>query len=57
MRKGIESGCGVDAPGSFIAWLCKQTTVHAYEMPGRRFDIGNLESYELVRTTYRGIEK
>ena len=57
VKKGIESGCGVDAPGSFIAWLCKQTTIHAYEMPGRRFDIGNLESYELVRTTYRGIEK
>ena len=21
VKKGIESGCGVDAPGSFIAWL------------------------------------
>ena len=34
--KGIEAGCGVDAPGSFIAWLCTQTAVHAYPMPGRR---------------------
>ena len=57
VKKGIESHCGVDAPGSFIAWLCTQTTVHAYEMPGRRFDIGNLESYHLVQETYKGIEK
>ena len=56
VNKGIESNCGVDAPGSFIAWLCSQTTVHAYEMPGRRFDIGNLESYHAVQETYRGIE-
>ena len=56
VKKGIEAHCGVDAPGSFIAWLCTQTTVHAYEMPGRRFDIGNLESYNLVQETYKGIE-
>lgn len=52
---GIESGCGTDAPGSYIAWLCTQTTVHAMEMPGKRFDIGNLESYQQVNETYRGI--
>lgn len=56
VKKGIDSGCGVDAPGSFIAWLSRQTIVHAYEMPGRRFDIGNLVSYEEVQKTYRGIE-
>ncbi len=55
VKKGIESGCGVDAPGSFIAWLSGQTVVHAYEMPGRRYDIGNLESYEEVQRVYRGI--
>lgn len=56
VKKGIESGCGVDAPGSFIAWLCTQTAVHAYEMPGKRYDIGNLESYEEVQRTYKGIK-
>ena len=55
MKKGIESGCGVDAPGSYIAWLCTQTTVHAMEMPGKRYDIGNLESYERVQKEYKGI--
>ena len=57
VKVGIEAGCGVDAPGSFIAWLCGQTPVHAYEMPGRRFDIGNLESYEEVQRSYRGIDR
>ena len=55
VQKGIESGCGVDAPGSYIAWLCKQTVVHAMEMPGKRYDIGNLESYEAVQKEYKGI--
>ena len=55
VQKGIDSGCGVDAPGSYIAWLCKQTTVHAMEMPGKRYDIGNLESYEAVPKEYKGI--
>ena len=55
VQKGIEAGCGVDAPGSYIAWLCKQTDVHAMEMPGKRYDIGNLESYEKVQKEYKGI--
>ena len=55
VAKGIREGCGVDAPGSFLAWLCGQRPVHAMEMPGRRYDIGNLESYEQVCRIYRGI--
>ena len=56
VKVGIDSGCGVDAPGSFIAWLSAQTPVHAWEMPGHRFDIGNLASYEEVQRTYHGID-
>lgn len=55
VKKGIASGCGTDAPGSYIAWLCHKTDVHAMEMPGKRFDIGNLESYERVKEEYKGI--
>lgn len=55
VQKGIDSGCGTDAPGSYIAWLCSQTPVHSMEMPGKRFDIGNLESYEQVQREYKGI--
>lgn len=46
-----------DAPGSYIAWLCTQTAVHAMEMPGSRYDIGNLQSYEKVKAEYKGINK
>ena len=45
IKKGIESGCGIDAPGSLIAWLCGQTPVYSWEMPGKRFDIGSLDTY------------
>lgn len=55
IAKGIAAGCGTDAPGSYIAWLCTQTPVHAMEMPGSRYDIGNLESYETVQKEYKGI--
>ena len=57
VEAGINEGCGTDAPGSFIAWLCTKTAVHAMEMPGSRYDIGNLESYERVKAEYKGITK
>lgn len=55
VREGIQAGCGTDAPGSFIAWLCSRTPVHAMEMPGHRFDIGDLASYRAVCESYQGI--
>lgn len=55
VKKGLAAGCGYDAPGSYMVWLCGQTTVHAMEMLGKRYDIGNLESYEQVQKDYRGI--
>lgn len=57
VKKGIEAGCGTDAPGSYIAWLSTQVPVHSMEMPGSRYDIGNLQSYEQVQRDYKGINK
>ena len=57
VQKGIDSGCGTDAPGSYIAWLSTKTPVYAMEMPGKRYDIGNLESYERVKAEYTGISR
>ncbi|MBR4961228.1 MAG: nucleotidyltransferase family protein [Clostridia bacterium] len=57
VREGIESGCGTDAPGSYLSWLCGQTRIHAMVMPGSRYDIGNMESYRHVQTVYKGITK
>ena len=53
--EAIASGCPTDAPGSLAAWLAARTAVHAMEMPGHRYDIGNLESYKQVNATYKGI--
>ena len=56
IQKGIDAGCGTDAPGSYIAWLSTQVPVYAMEMPGKRYDIGNLESYRKVQEEYQGIK-
>ena len=53
--RAIDEGCGTDAPGSLVAWLCQRSPVYAMEMPGQRFDIGNLQSYDQVKSTYKGI--
>ena len=55
VEEGIAAGCGTDAPGSYIAWLCRKSPVHAMEMPGKRYDIGNIDSYNAVKSEYRGI--
>lgn len=57
VKEGITAGCGVDAPGSYLSWLCTQTPVYAMEMPGSRYDIGSLETYEKAQTVYKGILK
>ena len=53
--RAVAEGCGTDAPGSFIGWLCRHSPVYAMEMPGKRYDIGTLESYEYVKSIYKGI--
>lgn len=55
IAEGIADGCHTDAPGSYVAWLCSRSTIHAMEMPGSRYDIGNLESYETVQKEYKGL--
>ncbi len=57
IREAIADGCGTDAPGNLVAWMCRRTSMHSMEMPGSRYDIGNLESYEKVQRTYKGIVK
>lgn len=55
VSEGIAAGCGVDAPGSFIAWLSSVSPVYAMEMPGNRYDVGDLKSYEEVKKNYGGV--
>lgn len=53
--EALAAGCGYDAPGSFAAWLSAQVPVYAYEMPGKRYDIGDAKSYAQVQEDYHGI--
>ena len=57
VRDAIADGCGVDAPGSLVAWMCGHSVLHSMEMPGSRYDIGDLESYRRVQAAYRGITR
>ena len=52
IAEGIAAGCGTDAPGSLVAWICGRVPVYAMEMPGRRYDIGTLDSYNAVCETF-----
>ena len=55
IQEALGAGCGYDAPGSFAAWLSGKVDMHAYVMPGHRYDIGDMESYQFVQETYKGI--
>ncbi len=54
IKDSLNHGCGSDAPGSLIKYLCPLTPIHAYHMPGRRFDIGSLDSYEEAKAEFGG---
>lgn len=45
VKECMEHGCGNDAPGNLARYLCGKTVIHAYEMPGKRYDIGSIDSY------------
>lgn len=53
VKEALSDGCSADAPGGFIQWLAAHSKVRAMSMPGKRYDIGNLESYEQVKRDYR----
>jgi len=55
--EALNDGCNADAPGSFAAWLSGKVEMYAWRMPGRRYDIGDMKSYEAVRDRYAGIGK
>lgn len=41
----MNHGCGFDAPGNLANYLCNVTKFNAWLMPGKRIDIGNMETY------------
>lgn len=52
VEEAINNGCNVDAPGSLAAWISGKTNLHAWLMSGKRYDIGDMKSYEYVQKVY-----
>jgi len=50
--EALNSGCNFDAPGSYAAWLSNKVDMYAYPMPGKRYDIGDTESYNQANKCY-----
>ena len=55
IKDAIKSGCNKDTPGSLVSWLCQKSIFYTMEMPGKRYDIGTVESYNKVNKIYKGI--
>lgn len=45
IRACLDHGCGTDAPGNLARYMAGVAPLHAWEMPGKRFDIGSPDSY------------
>ena len=48
IENAINDGCKIDAPGSFISYLYNKQNVYAFAMPGHRYDVGTLDSYQEI---------
>lgn len=53
IRECMEHGCGFDAPGNLAHYLTGVTTLHAWPMPGTRFDIGSMDSYKEAQEKFK----
>jgi len=42
-----------DSPGSLISWLMERVKIYGFLMPGKRFDIGDLASYETAKMSFQ----
>lgn len=49
----MNHGCGFDAPGNLAHYLTEVTKIHAWRMPGHRYDIGSLDSYQEAQVRFR----
>ena len=45
IQECVLEGCNTDAPGSLVISMLEKTVFHAWQMPGKRYDIGTPEAY------------
>lgn len=57
IKEAIDNGCNIDAPGSLISYLSDKIDIYAMKMLGKRYDIGNIDSYNKANKFYKGIIK
>ncbi len=57
IKKALDNGCKKDTPGSLVSWMYQKTPMYAMEMPGKRYDVGTIESYNYVNSIYEGINE
>ncbi len=53
----IDEARSLDAIGSFVGYVCSQTTVYAALVNGKRFDIGSMEDYEAANKILEDMEQ
>lgn len=56
VTEALEDACHADAPGSFAAWLSCRAPMYAYQMPGKRYDIGDMAGYQYVKSLFAKIK-
>lgn len=55
VQEYLDKGNNPDAPGYYIEWLQKNDDVYGWVLPGKWFDIGNIEQFEKANLEYGGI--
>ncbi len=53
IQECVSEGCKTDAPGSLVQSMLSKTVFHAWNMPGKRFDIGTLETYYQLKDNFK----
>ena len=49
IQECVSEGCKTDAPGSLVQSMLSKTIFYAWSMPGKRFDIGTLDTYNQLK--------
>ncbi len=52
IRSSIKNGCRTDAPGNLAHYMFQRVPMHAWEMPGKRYDIGTLDTYQVIKERF-----
>jgi glucose-1-phosphate thymidylyltransferase len=53
LPRAFAEGCPTDDPGSLAAYVGRQSELYAWNMPGKRYDIGTIPGYESVQKLYK----